>query len=134
MLVDNFKLFDDSINAINVYNINRTHTNFNIDLSQPISNRYYIRTTYDINHELMDSFIDQNYYCGNMNKYVFLIGDCTDELIESFYDKLINFIMKYSINPLDFKCVFCDGCNIKDDMKSKILNISKIQYFGVEYS
>lgn len=34
----------------------------------------------------------------------------------------------------NFKCVFCDGRNIKDDMKSKILNISKIQYFGVEYS
>lgn len=125
----NFNMIDDSINAIKVSNINRNMTSFNIALENPIANHYSINTTSDIDRELMDSFIDQGYYCSNMNRYIFLIADCTDGLIESFYVKLMNFIMKYNINPIHFTCVFCDNCNIDNDMKVKISNISNIQYY-----
>lgn len=138
MIINDFELtleYDSlTLNSINISDIHRSTINYNIALEKTIDNRYSIRRISDIDCELQESFIYDGYYCSNMKSYIFFIGECTSELIESFYDKLTKFIVKYNIDPVDFRYVIGDGCSISDDMKLKLSKISSIQFNLHDYS
>lgn len=134
--MDNFKLFTkyDSLNAICVTNMCLGTVNYDLKLEKSIDNRYTIRRESDIDSELQNCFIYDGYYCSNMKSYIFLIGDCVNGLLETFYDEFTKFIVKYNINPVDFYYVIGDGCDVSDDMKLKLSRISAIQLNLHDYS
>lgn len=135
MDIENFKLFFDDITDYNMIIVSDSDKNyFSNPLNISIQNVYRMSDQYEVNHELMECFIYDEYYCSNMDSYYFGFDECSVDFFNSFYDELMEFMLKYDVNPTHFKFIQLDGCNLTEDMLEKLSKISDISFTLDNYS
>lgn len=136
-MIDFFSLFDnqdDGVNVIHVTSIDYDGYYTDKYVDETVNNVYNMDKPSVVAKVIYECFFYTNEfgggYCGNLDKYRFVIAYCNQNLAEKLYDVMVQVLITHSIAPMDVHIIIGENPNLSNEIIDKLKNINMIKNIG----